>query len=94
MVDTPKMFRNLQDLRAMMDDYTFMDKEQEEAIQQFFLNFSIEKRTLLKEKFISLWDVLGDIYQSYRNILNSQHIAYEGMMYREVVESLNTDTHP
>ena len=94
MVDTPKMFRNLQDLRAMMDDYTFMDKEQEEAIQQFFLNFSIEKRTLLKEKFISLWDVLGDIYQSYRNILSSQHIAYEGMMYREVVESLNTDTLP
>ena len=94
MVNTTKMFQNLQELRVMMDDYTFMDKEQEEAIQQFFLNFSIEKRTLLKEKFISLWDVLGDIYQSYRNTLKSKNIAYEGMMYREVVESLNTDTLP
>ena len=94
LVDTPKMFRNLQDLRALMDDYTFMDKEQEEAIQQFFQNFSIEKRTQLKEKFISMWDVLGDIYQSYRKVLKTQNIAYEGMMYRDVVEKLDAQTLP
>ena len=47
MVDTDKLFTNLQDLRALMDDYTFMDKEQEAAIQQFFRNFSIERRTAL-----------------------------------------------
>ena len=94
MVDTRQMFRNLQDLRAMMDDYTFMDKEQEEAIQQFFLNFSIERRTVLKEKFISLWDVLADIYRSYREALASQHIAYEGMMYRQVAEELDPESLP
>ena len=94
MVDTSQMFRNLQDLRAMMNDYTFMDKEQEEAIQQFFLNFSIERRTILKEKFISLWDVLGDIYNSYREALANQNIAYEGMMYRQVVEKLDPESLP
>ena len=26
-----------------MDDYDFLDEEQEEAIRQFFQNFSIEK---------------------------------------------------
>lgn len=94
MVDTPKMFRNLQDLRVLMNDYTFMDKEQEEAIQQFFQNFSIERRTTLKEKFISMWDVLGNIYQTYRKVLKTQNIAYEGMMYREVVEKLDVDALP
>ena len=94
MVDTGQMFRNLQDLRAMMDDYTFVDKEQEEAIQQFFLNFSIERRTILKEKFISLWDVLGDIYTSFREALTNQNIAYEGMLYRQVVEELNPENLP
>ena len=94
MVDTRQMFRNLQDLRTMMDDYTFMDKEQEEAIQQFFLNFSIERRTVLKEKFISLWDVLADIYRSYREALASQNIAYEGMMYRQVAEELDPESLP
>ena len=94
LVPTDKLFKNLQELRAMMDDYTFMDKEQEAAIQQFFQNFSIEKRTALKEKFISMWDVLGDIYQNFRNILKTQGIAYEGMMYREVVEKLNPESLP
>ena len=94
MVPTDKLFKNLQELRALMDDYTFMDEEQVEAIQQFFQNFSIERRTALKEKFISMWDVLGDIYQSFRTNLKSQGIAYEGMMYRQVVENLNPDTMP
>ena len=94
MADTDALFRNLQDLRALMDAYTFMDEEQEAAIQQFFQNFSIERRTALKEKFISLWEVLGDIYRDYRNILKTQNIAYEGMLYREVVEKLNIDTLP
>lgn len=93
-VDTDKLFSNLQDLRNIMDDYTFIDDEQEEAIRQFFQNFSIERRTALKERFISLWDVLGNIYKRFRESLASQNIAYEGMMYRHVIEHLDVDKLP
>lgn len=93
-VDTDKLFSNLQDLRNIMDDYTFIDDEQEEAIRQFFQSFSIERRTALKERFISLWDVLGNIYKGFRESLASQNIAYEGMMYRHVIEHLDVDKLP
>lgn len=93
-VDTDKLFSNLQDLHNIMDDYTFIDDEQEEAIRQFFQNFSIERRTALKERFISLWDVLGNIYKGFRESLASQNIAYEGMMYRHVIEHLDVDKLP
>ena len=93
-VDTDKLFSNLQDLRNIMDDYTFIDDEQEEAIRQFFQNFSIERRTALKERYISLWDVLGNIYKGFRESLASQNIAYEGMMYRHVIEHLDVDKLP
>lgn len=93
-VDTDKLFSNLQDLRNIMDDYTSIDDEQEEAIRQFFQNFSIERRTALKERFISLWDVLGNIYKGFRESLASQNIAYEGMMYRHVIEHLDVDKLP
>lgn len=93
-VDTDKLFSNLQDLRNIMDDYTFIDDEQEEAIRQFFQNFSIERRTALKKRFISLWDVLGNIYKGFRESLASQNIAYEGMMYRHVIEHLDVDKLP
>ena len=91
LVDADKLFSNLQDLKSLMNDYEFLDKEQEEAIQQFFRNFSIERRTELKEKFISLWDKLGTIYHHYRKNLTELGIAYEGMLYRNVIEQLNTD---
>ena len=91
MVDADKLFSNLQDLKNLMDDYEFLDEEQEEAIRQFFQNFSIERRTELKEKFISLWDKLGIIYHRYREKLAELGIAYEGMLYRNVIDQLDAD---
>lgn len=87
-VDADKLFGNLRDLKTLMDDYDFLDKDQEEAIRQFFHNFSVEKRTQLKEKFLSLWDKLGDIYHYYRRNLRELGIAYEGMLYRDVIDRL------
>ena len=92
LVHADKLFTNLQDLKNVMDDYEFLDQEQEQAIQQFFQNFSIEKRTLLKEKFISLWDKLGDIYRRYHKKLEELGFAYEGMLYRNVIEQLEPDS--
>ena len=94
LVDTNRMFNNLQELKGMMDDYTFIDKEQEEAIQQFFQSFSIERRTALKERFISMWDVLGSIYTGFKKRLKEQNIAYEGMIYRDALENLDINALP
>ena len=35
LVDADKLFSNLQELKNIMDDYDFLDQEQEEAIRQF-----------------------------------------------------------
>ncbi len=89
LVPADRLFTNLQDLKSIMAGYDFLDKEQQEAIHQFFQNFSPERRTELKQRFISLWNRLGDIYRCYRERLQSLGIAYEGMMYREVMEHLD-----
>ncbi len=88
-VDSERLFANLSDLKNIMDGYDYLSPEQEEAIRQFFQNFSIERRTVLKERFISLWNVLGNIYHRYREALAAQGIAYEGMLYRKVIERLD-----
>lgn len=91
LVDADRLFSNLQDLKNILDIPDYLEPEQEEAIREFFENFSIERRTELKERFISLWDKLGDIYRHYRSRLEELGIAYEGMMYRQVMEELDTD---
>lgn len=94
LVEANRLFSNLQDLKQIMDDSSYLDEEQEAAIQQFFQNFSLEKRTVLKEKFISLWDCLGPVYHHFRENLAAQGVAYEGMMYRQVMEELSVDQLP
>lgn len=90
LVPADKLFSNLKDLRDMSDDLSFLSSEQEEAIHQFFLNFSIEKSTDIKNRFISLWNVLSEIYVRFREQLRTDHLAYEGMLYRDVMEHLDT----
>lgn len=94
LVDADKLFQNLKNLKDIMDDFEFLDKEQEEAIQQFFLNFSIERHTQLKQKFISMWDALGGIYNGLHERLENEGIAYEGMLYRDAINKLDTDKLP
>ncbi|HJD91549.1 PD-(D/E)XK nuclease family protein [Bacteroides coprosuis] len=90
-VDAENLFTNLKDLKDLVDTYEFLDEEQEAAIQQFFDNFSLEKRTILKDRFISLWDKLGNIYTSFKEELFKEKIAYEGMLYRHNIEQLDTN---
>ena len=94
LVDAGRLFSNLQDLRDIADDASFLTPEQSEALKQFFANFSPERRTELKQRFTSLWDKLGDIYAKYRQRLTELGIAYEGMMYRQIIEELDTDRLP
>lgn len=94
MADTHALFSNLKDLNELMDNYDFLEEGQKEALSQFFHNFSINQVTELKQRFISMWNVLGDIYTEYKALLGSQSIAYEGMLYRQVIEQLDVEALP
>ena len=90
LVDARRLFVNLQDLKDMTaGDYTFLDEEQERAIRQFFRNFSADKRTELKARFLSLWDKMGAIYTGFRQRLEHIGLAYEGMVFRRAIERLD-----
>lgn len=94
MADTHALFSNLKDLNELMDNYDFLEEGQKEALSQFFHYFSINQVTELKQRFISMWNVLGDIYAEYKALLESQSIAYEGMLYRQVIEQLDVEALP
>ncbi len=90
-VDAPRLFTNLRDLKEIMDVPDYLTPEQEEAIRLFFHHFSVEKRTELKERFLSLWEVLGELYTRFRSRLEETGTGYEGMIYRRVIEQLNPE---
>lgn len=94
LVDTERLFSNLQELHTLSQDNSFLSSEQQEAISQFFSNFSPERRTLLKERFISLWERMLPIYTQFKQQLSHEGMAYEGMLERQVMEQFDVNQMP
>lgn len=90
LADASHLFVNIRDLKEIDQKFGGLTDEQKEIVRQFWLNFDISKPTDQKEGFISLWAVLPELYQAFRNSLREQNLAYEGMIFREVAE-LNDD---
>ena len=87
MADADQVLANLQDLHEL-DSTDYLTEEQKEALQKFFSTFSPDHTTLLRERFLRLWSHMADIYHDFNNRLAQQGLAYEGALYREVVEEL------
>lgn len=84
MADAQQLFHNVRDLHEL-DSIEYLDEEQKQLIMRFFGNFTGDE-TQLRKKFISLWSNLYNVYADYRQRLRERGLAYEGMLYRDVVE--------
>lgn len=85
MAPADKVFGVVTDLHAL-DDASYLDASQREALARFFATFSDDKPSEIREKFLRLWSHLGDIYTQFRDELRRDGLAYEGMLYRDVAE--------
>lgn len=84
MADAEKLFANLSDIHEL-DDISYLTDEQKKIIKKFFSNFSEDHNTELKKRFMQLWSHFLDIYKQFNQRLTEQGLAYEGALYRKVV---------
>ena len=84
MADADKIFSNIKDIHEL-DDLSYLSDEQKNMLKRFFANFTDNQESVLKQRFLSLWNHFGDIYHNYKNRLRQQNIGYEGAVYRDVV---------
>ncbi len=88
MVDARQLFMNVKDISKLKSDTSILSERQFKALARIS---DIKARVGDKEKvkrYLEIWDMLLPLYQSFRNSLASDGIAYSAMMYREVAEQL------
>lgn len=96
LVEPDKLFLNIKDLKEMTD-FSFLEKEQLEAIEQFFGRYfdNVNANTPIKTQFKSLWNKLTEIYSEYRRTLLSiekeRPMVYEGLLKRSVIDALSSN---
>ena len=89
LVDANKLYGNITDYNQLLDD-KYINEEQIKIIREL-LDPAFSKKDELQAEFVSLWEMLGQIYSTYREILKSKGIAYAGMQTRMVIEALGKD---
>ena len=70
-----------------LDDDSYLDEDKRRILKKFFGNFKDTQNTELKRRFMALWNHLYDIYTDFNQRLASQGLAYEGALYRHVIEA-------
>jgi CRISPR/Cas system-associated exonuclease Cas4 (RecB family) len=91
LVNSRDLLSNLAGLKALEGRFNYLSDEQVAAIQQFWNTFDPDNASDGQKTFISLWNVLPEMYSGLRERLSSKGLAYEGMAYRKVAESLSAN---
>ena len=102
LVEVDKLLVNLRDLKELSTDYDFLTEDQKAAIAAFCNSFFTggipgqagndgrEVPGGSRKNFAAIWNVLQPLYHAFRESLSAKGMAYAGMIYRSVAESLPT----
>ena len=96
-VDARMLFTNIADLKAIKDTFEYADEKQLKAMDRLakiFENFEHagDAPVNVKEKFARIWDMLYSLYSKFKERLREKGMAYEGMVYRDLADRLETES--
>jgi len=105
LVDAGSLFANISDLKDIEDDFSYLSDVQRKAIRNFIHHFrdggkltvnledSSESKggKNVKGKFLKIWNLLHPLYLNFRKELDRCGFAYEGMVYRDLAERLDSE---
>lgn len=92
LADPADLFRNLAALKSIDNQFDYLDEEQRQAIHQFWDAFAMESPSPEQKDFISIWEILYNVYQYFNQELDEKGHAYEGKIYRSVVDQVHAGT--
>ena len=100
LVKADALLQNVQDFKALQDNFDYLSENQQEAIRSFLNHFRDGKGALtvnekdadVKSKFLRLWNLLYPIYRDFNAALKEKGMAYEGMVYRSLADKLQEGT--
>lgn len=79
------VYTNMADLAAIDQGFDYLTEEQKDFLTQFWNNFSVERLSLQKEKFLQLWQKLPAIFERFRVLLEDKNLTTTGTLYRNLV---------
>ena len=90
LVDPELLFKNLLHVKQMENSLEFLQEDQIKLITEFWLSFG-EKLSAHQKGFLGIWDNLLQTYTNFKTHLREKGMAYNGMIYRDVVDAMEKE---
>jgi len=87
LIDPKTLFKNLAHVKAIEADISYLQEEQRQLIMDFWRSFE-PIRSSEQKGFLALWTNLAGIYSNFCSTLLSKGLAYDGLIYKQVIDGL------
>ena len=89
LTDARQLFTNIKDLKDIESDFSYLTKNQFDAVKAFWQNY-LKGGTLnsKKELFSSIWGIMFELYTNFNAALQAKGVGYEGQIYRKVAQQV------
>jgi len=93
LINVQSLFRQIDDQKSLEEQFR-PDEEEYEFLKNFWTEFFTGKVIAgIRSSFLQYWRQLPALYTAFRESLLEKNIAYEGMAWRMVAESISTQTY-
>ncbi len=91
MADAQKLFSFISDIKTI-DDAFELPEEKMQLLHQFWesINSSKGDKNVYTDRFKAYYQSLDSIYNELNDVLKKRNIAYEGMLYKDLVNQLES----
>lgn len=87
LVSATQVFKDLSTQKELDASFEFLTEEQRDFLRQFWSHFDVD-HSLNKSRFLQIWRRLAPVYEAFQTALLEKKFAYEGMLYRLVIDEL------
>lgn len=93
LVNAAALYGRIYDEKGIESEFG-ANEEAIEAMKRFRTTLTAEEKTELMHRFLEMWQILGDLYTTFRQRLAESGRVYEGMLYSTVLECIKDETAP
>ncbi|MEJ7556871.1 MAG: PD-(D/E)XK nuclease family protein [Pedobacter sp.] len=86
LVDAGKLYRDLEDISLINQEFDYLSPEQYEFLSQFWTSYSEGKHKKQQELFIRMWRRMPKLYHKFHASLKAFNYITNGGVYRELAE--------
>lgn len=90
LADPAVLYKNLVGLKEIESRFDFLDESQKEILKRFWGSLGKWEEFKNQEAFIKLWKLLEPTYFGFKEKLQKNGIAYDGLVFREIAEKIKS----